>query len=252
MGKVKISAPSNLNEITLRQYPEYQEVENPTERDLLRIFLSLSDSVIDKITLAEVTRVAGIVANLLKQEAKFQNIFTLNGVKYGFVPSLDQISYGEHDDATEFLTAVKYIEDGEERVPIPDMKNLHKGLAVLYRKVTTQTFGKYDIEEYTVPIAHEEEFRDMPFGVALGALVFFLRFNQRFAKSYPELFSSGGGEGEDNTFLTKWGRYNRLHALTGGDLLKVDAIAKRSAHECYTFLAYKQDEARYQKSQLKT
>ena len=188
MGKVKISAPSNLNEITLRQYQEYQEVENPTERDLLRIFLNLSDSVIDKIPLAEVTRVAGIVANILKQKANFQNIFTLNGVKYGFVPSLDQISYGEHDDATEYLTAVKYIQDGEERVPIPDMKNLHKGLAVLYRRVTTQTFGKYDIEEYTVPISHEEEFRDMPFGVALGALVFFYDLTKDLLRVIPNYF----------------------------------------------------------------
>ena len=59
--------------------------------------------------------------------------FMLNGQEFGFIPSLEDITYGEFVDLDSYLT---------------DTKNLHRTMAVLYRPVIQKAGKRYDIEPY--------------------------------------------------------------------------------------------------------
>ena len=37
--KIEVNIPENLNDITLGQYQEFLKIEEPTEEDILKVFL---------------------------------------------------------------------------------------------------------------------------------------------------------------------------------------------------------------------
>ena len=173
--KVEITAPDNLNEVTLRQYQEYLRLEEPTTQDVLRIFLNLPNDVIDKIPFTETEKAKDVVFKLFEQEPTHVNIFTFRGVEWGFVPNLDNISYGEYSDITDYFG---------------DWDNMHKAMAVLYRPITKRKKGKYLIEDYEGTRTHSETMLDMPLGITLGAMVFFYLLLNELLKAIPSFIQT--------------------------------------------------------------
>jgi hypothetical protein len=84
--------------------------------------------------------------------------FNLNGKKFGFIPKLDDITFGENADL------VKYINDKE---------TFHSAMAVMYRPVTAQVKERYIIEEYEGSDKYADIMRNAPLSAFLGAKVFF-------------------------------------------------------------------------------
>lgn len=168
--KVEVSAPDSLREIPLNKYQTFLELDEPTERDIIRIFLNLSNSVINKIPFKEVQRVSSIVTAMFQEDAHFHRAFWLNGVQYGFIPNLDKISFGEYNDL------VKYTQD---------MATMHKAMAVMYRPITREKKGKYLIEEYEGSAKYSEIMKDAPMDVVLGSMVFFFDLGNALLKATP-------------------------------------------------------------------
>jgi len=101
---------------------------------------------------------------ILKQDAKFIQRFTLNGIDYGFVPNLDNIKTKEWVDIDLYQA---------------DPQNIHRLLSILYRPVKKQKWyhkllnkDRYEIEEYN---GTHNEFLQAPIEVFLGMMVFFYR-----------------------------------------------------------------------------
>lgn len=170
MKRIEVTAPDTLREITLQQYQKFTLLEEPTEKDIIRIFLNLPDSVISKIPFKEVERVKDIVLKLFQEEASFSKRFTLNGVTFGFIPNLDDISYGEYNDLITYTAS---------------FDTMHKAMAVMYRPITKTSKGRYLIEEYAGSAKYAEVMKQAPLDVVFGAMVFFWNLGNELLNHIP-------------------------------------------------------------------
>ena len=169
--QIEINVPTSLNEITLEQYQKFLKVaeENPEgsflDAKMIEIFcgIPLSDSY--KLKMSSVQAIVDILSDMLNETPAHIDKFSLDGVQYGFVPDLDEMSLGEYVDL-----------DGNAS----DWQKMHIAMNVLYRPVITDKVGKYNIKEYTAD--DPSKMKDMPLGVALGSLFFFYNLGIELSK----------------------------------------------------------------------
>ena len=169
--KLEINVPSSLNEITLGQYQKFLEVaeKNPEgnflNAKMIEIFcgIPLSDSY--KLKVGSANQIISILSDMLEQKPQHVEQFSLNGVDYGFIPDLDEMSLGEYIDLD--TNASKW-------------EQMHVAMNVLYRPIKTSKVGKYNIKEYDVK--YPEVMKDMPLDAALGSLFFFYNLGMELAK----------------------------------------------------------------------
>ena len=169
--KIEINVPTSLNEVTLGQYQKYLKIaENNPEGNFLdakmiEIFcgIPLSDSY--KLKMSSAAAIVDIITELLNQTPKHTERFELNGIEYGFIPDLDEMSLGEYIDLDNNVSK---------------WEQMHVAMNVLYRPIKTSKVGKYNIEEYDVK--NPEKMKDMPLGAAIGSVFFFLNLGMELSK----------------------------------------------------------------------
>ena len=94
----------------------------------------------------------------------FQDRFTINGVEFGFIPNLEDITTGEYVDLSTHGM---------------DIETLHKVMAVLFRPVSGEdAFGNYKIETYQGTKQYSEVMKYTPLNIVNGALVFFYNLSK--------------------------------------------------------------------------
>jgi len=78
-----------------------------------------------------------------------------------------------------------------------------------------------------------------------SVLCFFLSFRERFIESYPEIFGQGGEEQTDYSaaanFGSKWGWYQSVYRLAGGEVLNFDKATNIPAHQAMIFLSFEKE-----------
>jgi len=182
--KIEINVPTSLSEVTLGQYQKFLKIaeDNPEgnflNAKMIEIFcgIPLSDSY--KLKMSSVIAIIDILNELLSQTPKRVEQFTMNGVQYGFIPDLDEMSLGEYVDL-----------DGSAS----DWNNMHIAMNVLYRKIKIKKSGKYNIVDYNVE--NPEKMKDMPLDAAIGSLFFFYNLGMELSK-HTILSSSNQAEME--------------------------------------------------------
>ena len=182
--QIEINVPTSLNEITLEQYQKFLKASEETpegsflDAKMIEIFcgIPLSDSY--KLKMSSVQAIVDILTDMLNQKPAHIDKFSLDGVQYGFIPDLDEMSLGEYVDL-----------DGNAS----DWQKMHVAMNVLYRPVITSKKEKYNIKEYTAD--DPEKMKDMPLGVALGSLFFFYNLGLELSK-HTILSSSNQAEME--------------------------------------------------------
>lgn len=182
--KIEINVPTSLNEVTLGQYQKYLKIaENNPEGNFLdakmiEIFcgIPLSDSY--KLKMSSATAIVDIITELLNQTPKHTERFKLNGIEYGFIPDLDEMSLGEYIDLDNNVSK---------------WEQMHVAMNVLFRPIKTSKVGKYNIEEYDVK--NPDKMKDMPLGAAIGSVFFFLNLGMELSK-HTILYSSNQMEME--------------------------------------------------------
>ena len=168
--RLEIEIPENLEDITLEQYQKFLSIENPSNDDLLSVFLNLNQQGIDKIKASEVDRLVVLINSLFETKQEHKLKFTLRGQEFGFIPDIDNITYGENKDITTYVN---------------DWQSMHKAMAVLYRPITQTQKGKYLIQEYNGTREYSELMKQMPLSVAMGAMVFFYNLTNELLNYIP-------------------------------------------------------------------
>ena len=160
--EVKITIPSKLSEITLRQYKAFLKVQETETNDkilnaqIIRIFCNVPMETVMLLKLQDVNDITKTIYDLLEQKPALVSKFKLNGNQYGFIPQLDEMSFGEYIDLDTF---------------IGDWDKMEKAMNVLYRPILAKIKDKYSIEEYK--LGKEVELLDMPMDAVISS-VFFL------------------------------------------------------------------------------
>lgn len=211
--KIEVNIPEDLNDITLGQYQEFLKIEEPTEEDILKVFLGLDLKGLGKIKASDVDKYANHITNIFQQEPQHQLKFILKGIEYGFIPNLDEITYGENKDVTSYLN---------------DWDSMHKAMSVLYRPVVTKLKDRYTIEPYEGTHKYSETMKQMPLGVVMGSMVFFYNLTNELLKAIPSYLEkqekkermTGQISAENGEAIKK---YIHLLKETSEDLIKLQA-----------------------------
>ena len=160
--KIDITVPDKLSEITLGQYQKFLKIqnENTDERFLsskmIEIFCELKLTDVMKLKLADVNAICAILSDMFNEKPALKKTFFMDGVEYGFIPNLEDISFGEYIDLDNYLT---------------DWELMDRAMGVLYRPIKNRYGERYSIEEYT---AKETGYmKAMPLDAALSAVLFF-------------------------------------------------------------------------------
>ena len=171
---IDLYVPDKLSDITLRQYQKFAKLnteENENTNFLLHkmveIFCNLDLKDIAKIRFNHVTEIIEDLNKVFEQKPDLTTTIDLYGVTYGFIPKLDDMTLGEYIDLDNTLS---------------DWGQMHKAMAVLYRRVILHKKDKYQIEEYKGS-DDADIFKDMPLDVVMGSLVFFYRLSNELLKT---------------------------------------------------------------------
>ena len=100
---MKLTIPTDLKEITLSQYRRYQKVveDNPNDDvfvciQMIAIFCNLEIADVMKIPAVDFAEIVSTISQTLDQTPSLTPTFKMDGVDYGFIPNLEQITIGEH------------------------------------------------------------------------------------------------------------------------------------------------------------
>jgi len=156
----KITIPTSLNEITLGQYQEFVKLSELPEAELqlkaVEIFCNVPKEAVRGMRATDITEISEIINNMFDTKHQLINSFKLNGQEYGFIPSLEDMTFGEYIDLDTF---------------IGDNDNLHRAVNVLFRPMEMKRGNRYFIKEYN-PDSFEIA-KEFPLDAVLGAVVFF-------------------------------------------------------------------------------
>lgn len=162
--QVEIEIPSNLSEISLDRYQKYMLTLNNSDdkefvfQKMIEIFCGLELKEVVKMKASTVIDLVQHFNKIFNEKTAFKHRFKLNGVEFGFIPDLEEISWGEYIDI---------------EANIGDFQNIHKALAVMYRPIVKDVKGKYEIEPYKGDLSYSEVLKYAPLDVVLPASVFF-------------------------------------------------------------------------------
>ena len=168
---IKLNIPESLNEITLGQYQKWakitegKEINNFYQQKMIEIFCkaNLKDAL--KMRVKDINEVTIELNALFEKKPKFKDRCTFNDNEFGFIPKLDDMSFGEYIDLDTYLA---------------DWETMDLAMGVLFRPVTFTRKEKYLIEDYET--ASKYDMKNMPLDVAMGALVFFWNLKTELLK----------------------------------------------------------------------
>lgn len=241
--KAKIKLPESLREITLAQYQYFLSKAEGLEGEELKAAMLECFALInpDKIRIIEkgsVDEIAEHIDGLFIGERELVQKFELKGFKFGFIPELDKMSFGEYIDLDKY---------------IGDWKEMHRAMAVLYRPITTEIKEQYNVVDYEGTDEYAELMKLMPLDAVLSAQVFFLEFRKRIVSSFADLFRDGGETDYSARaqFGKKWGWYSSIYQLAKGDIRNFDAITRTPIRQALTYLTFEQEKQRIENNEIK-
>ena len=159
--KATVTVP-NLSEITLEQYQRFLKVQQINKDDeyiiklkMIEIFCNVDFKDARNIKFTDVERIIEKLTEAFHQKPNLIKTFKMDGVEYGFIPSMEEMTFGEYIDVDTYL---------------PQEDQMHLAMNVLYRPIKSKKASKYSIEDYDINI--KERMKQMPLNVMLSATFF--------------------------------------------------------------------------------
>jgi len=175
--KVTLNIPEGMHDITIVKYRQLQKAIEAETSDINKVCAAVAclcdveEWVIKGMSQKAFEEVRNDLDWAMNPVEKWPLIPTtiIDGVEYGIIPDLTDISVGEFADLD------KLVQDGKT------FDNLEKVMAIIYRPITDRWKDYYDIEPYNPKPKHAEIMKNMTMNVALGAVVFFWRIGEMLA-----------------------------------------------------------------------
>ena len=161
--RIKINVPESLHDITLGQYQEYLEAQETIDDDyplgsrMIEIFCNIPVKDVFQFRMSHITNIQKTLIKIFEHKTEtLINRFKVHDIEFGFIPSLDEMTFGEYVDIDTY---------------IKDWKQMHKAMAVLYRAIDTKYKDRYSIVAYDGK--ETDIMKDMPLAVCFSSIVFF-------------------------------------------------------------------------------
>ena len=162
--KTEIVIPTSLSEIPLKSYQEFMKVvEKSNDEEFIgqktiEIFCGLKMKDVVKVKWSDVKSLTLHLNEIFKAKPKFQATFKIENTEFGFIPNLEDMTFGEYIDLESNISSVE---------------TFHKAMAVMYRPITKKVKDRYEIFEYTGTDEFSDVMKYASLDVVLGATVFF-------------------------------------------------------------------------------
>ncbi len=181
---VKVKVPTTLSELTLSQYQKYLKIQSENEdntfvaQKMIEIFCDLPLDKVIRMKWRDVKEITEELGELFDKESTFIKKFTYKNQNYGFIPNLDEISFGEFVDLDSCLQ---------------DWQRMHHAMQILYRPIDIQVRGRYNIKDYDGVL--DDKMKDIPLNIALGSVFFLLNLGKELSEVTMDYFNKGILEG---------------------------------------------------------
>jgi hypothetical protein len=162
--KTEIVIPTSLSEIPLKSYQEFMKVVEKSNDDefigqkTIEIFCGLKMKDVVKVKWSDVKSLTLHLNEIFKAKPKFQATFKIQDTEFGFIPNLEDMTFGEYIDLESNISNVE---------------TFHKAMAVMYRPITKKVKDRYEIFEYKGTDEFSDVMKYASLDVVLGATVFF-------------------------------------------------------------------------------
>ena len=170
--KLEVYIPDTLSEITLGQYQKYLKIQSQNEDEnflamkMIEIFCGLRGDTILAMKAKSIRDITTVLTQMFQEKPQLVKHFDMCGESYGFIPNLQDMSFGEYIDLDTF---------------IGDMENIHKAMAVLYRPIKQRHKHQYLIEDYKAEDTNI--MKDMPMDAVLSSILFFYNLGMDLSKA---------------------------------------------------------------------
>ena len=164
---MKITIPTELADITLEQYQKYlklveanDEVATQThffKAKIIEIFCNIPFIELHNMKVIDVDEIVQTIYSALEKTPQLINIFKMGDQEFGFIPKLDDMTFGEYVDLDTY---------------IGKWDQMNVAMSVLYRPITAKKGHKYLIEDYRGDNYHDI-MTQMPLSAVFGSIVFF-------------------------------------------------------------------------------
>jgi hypothetical protein len=178
--KLEINVPDRLSEITLGQYQKFVKLysgevtEEFLALKMLEIFCGVKLSEAYQMRFKDVDGVVELLTEILNEKPQLVQRFKMGDVEYGFIPNLDDMSFGEYVDLDTY---------------IGDWQNIHRAMAVLYRPIKDKRGNRYNIVPYEV--VNAEVYKNMPLDAAISSVLFFYRLGIDLSRAMTNYLEEG-------------------------------------------------------------
>lgn len=138
---MKLYIPVSAEQITLKRFVDYHTANDNVERVMIAV--NKSREYCEGLKVETVQTVIDLfeTACVTSKDTHTPTV-TIEGVKLGFIPDLNSMTFREHVDLDQLSKSI-WLENGTV-----DYKNLPQLMAILYRPVTEQVGEYYNISKY--------------------------------------------------------------------------------------------------------
>ena len=144
---IEITIPEGWEDVKLGQFMDYMKALKPYEgtpeyevvkyEKAMNHFCNITTETIRQLPMEYYNGILTEMIKLFEQGEKMSLVkhFVVGSTKFGFIPSLDDMSYGEYLDLSTYSKDL--------------WPNAPTVMSILYRPVTKELDGKYDIQPYS-------------------------------------------------------------------------------------------------------
>lgn len=188
----KITIPTELSEIKLKDLLTFSALDQSNERQIMYkafdLFMGIDKHDVNLIPLDVADKAIRKLTDTLNSKPEERLIIELNGVRYGRIPNLENISFGEYIDLDTFVTPMFTGEVNHE--------NAFQFLSVLYRPIIDEVKGIYRIEDFDDNYLDSEHWRifqeHCPADIYATSIGFFLNLRIELLKAMQDYFKEVG------------------------------------------------------------
>jgi hypothetical protein len=162
--KLDLTIPTNITEIPLKHYQEFLKMrDNSNDEEfvaqkMIEIFCGIQLKDVVRMKLTSVNELVIHFNNIFSEKPKFKQRFKIGEIEFGFIPNLENISFGEYVDLDNYLAK---------------WDDFHKAMAVMYRPIIRKHGDKYEIAEYTGASEFCDLMKFAPLDIAISSSIFF-------------------------------------------------------------------------------
>ncbi len=172
----EILIPEKLSEIPLSDFQSYSAglTDDMSEDNLNYHTVSTlcggSVESIGLLSVRELKLIAQEIHKLINQHTEVIYEFKMQGVEYGLIPDMANIT------AREWTNIMQFLDNGR-------IENLHHVLAILYRPIVKRQFGRIEIKREVYSDKRAELFKRLGMDVVQGVMLFFSKIIDSYSRN---------------------------------------------------------------------